>query len=140
MDPSGATRMGSFVITVDDGSGHPPSSLLATVATAVEAVRPVGSTFTVQPPAVTIANVSAILTVPGAANKSPIVAAVTQAIQTYINTLSIGAALPLTRLAQIAYGANPLVTNVAQLQINGLTGDLTPLPSGVVKAGLVALS
>ncbi|MBW4091066.1 MAG: baseplate protein [Proteobacteria bacterium] len=140
VDPSGATRMGSFVITVDDGSGHPPSSLLATVATAVEAVRPVGSTFTVQPPAVTIANVSAILTVPGAANKSPIVAAVTQAIQTYINTLSIGAALPLTRLAQIAYGANPLVTNVAQLQINGLTGDLTPLPSGVVKAGLVALS
>jgi len=43
--PGGGTQMGSFVVTVDDGSGDPPPSLLTTVATAVEAVRPVGSSY-----------------------------------------------------------------------------------------------
>ncbi|HVB68285.1 MAG TPA: baseplate J/gp47 family protein [Acetobacteraceae bacterium] len=140
VDPSGTARMGSFVITLDDGSGYPPASLLATATTAVEAVRPVGSTFTVQPPTVVVANVSMTLTVPGATNKPPVVAVVAQAIQTYINTLPIGATLPLTKLAQIAYGASPSVTNVAQLQINSVTSDLVPSLSGVVKAGMVAVS
>ncbi len=140
VDPSGATRMGSFVVTLDDGSGYPSASLLATATTAVEAVRPVGSTFTVQPPTVVVANVSMVLTVPAATNKPPIVATVAQAIQAYINSLPISASLPLTRLAQIAYGANPSVTNVAQLQINGVAGDLVPPLSGVVKAGVVAVS
>ena len=140
VDPSGATRMGSFVITLDDGSGHPSASLLATATTAVEAVRPVGSTFTVQPPAVVVANVSMVLTVPAPTNKPPVVAMVAQAIQTYINTLPIGATLPLTKLAQIAYAASSSVTNVAQLQINDVTSDLVPPLSGVVKAGVVAVS
>ena len=39
VDTSGAARMGNFVVTVDDGSGNPPSSLLGTVAAAVDAVR-----------------------------------------------------------------------------------------------------
>ncbi len=140
VDPSGATRMGSFVITLDDGSGHPSASLLATATTAVEAVRPVGSTFTVQPPAVVVANVSMVLTVPAPTNKPPVVAMVAQAIQTYTNSLPIGATLPLTKLAQIAYAASSSVTNVAQLQINGATSDLVPPLSGVVKAGVVAVS
>ncbi len=140
VDPSGAARMGSFVITLDDGSGYPPASLLATATTAVEAVRPVGSTFTVLPPTVVVANVSMTLTVPGATSKPPVVAVVAQAIETYINTLPIGATLPLTKLAQIAYGASASVTNVAQLQINSVTSDLVPPLSGVVKAGMVAVS
>ena len=52
-DPSGQPRMGSFVVTVDDGSGSPSTALLSTVQTAIDAVRPVGSIFSVRPPTVT---------------------------------------------------------------------------------------
>ena len=45
-DPSGETRMGCFVVTVDDGSGTPSTPLLSTVQAAVDAVRPIGSVFT----------------------------------------------------------------------------------------------
>ena len=46
VDAAGSARTGNFVVTVDDGSGAPSSSLLQLVTTAVEAVRPLGSTFT----------------------------------------------------------------------------------------------
>ena len=41
-DLSGQPRMGSFVVTVDDGSGSPSTALLSTVQIAIDAVRPVG--------------------------------------------------------------------------------------------------
>jgi hypothetical protein len=46
--PDGTTRMGSFVVTADDGSGIPSSVLLNQIATAIEAMRPIGSIYTVQ--------------------------------------------------------------------------------------------
>ena len=55
--------MGSFVVTVDDGSGSPSTALLSTVQTAIDAVRPVGSIFSVQPPTVLTADVSLTITV-----------------------------------------------------------------------------
>ena len=140
VDTTGTSRMGSFVVTLDDGSGYPSASLLATATTAVEAVRPIGSIFTVQPPTVVTANVSLVLTVPAGTSKPPVVATVAQALQTYINSLPIGAPLPLTKLAQVAYAGSPSVVNVAQLQINGTSSDLLPPVSGVVKAGVVAVS
>ncbi len=140
VNTTGATRMGSFVVTVDDGSGSPSASLLATAATAIEAVRPVGSIFAVQPPTVMTANVSLVLSVAPGAAKPPVVASVARALQSYVNSLPIGAPLPLTRLAQLAYGASPSVTNVAQLQINGASADLVPPVSGVVKSGVMAVS
>jgi uncharacterized phage protein gp47/JayE len=140
VDPSGAARLGNFVVTLDDGSGNPPASLLETATAAIEAVRPVGSVFTVQPPTVVTADVSLTLSVPPGTGKPAVVAAVAQALQGYINSLPIGASLPLTKLAQLAYGASPSVTNVAQLLINGTTADLVPSVSGVVRAGNVAVS
>jgi uncharacterized phage protein gp47/JayE len=62
IDQTGAVQMGHFVVTVDDGSGAPPASLLATVQAAVDAIRPVGSGFAVQGPVVTPANVTMIVT------------------------------------------------------------------------------
>ena len=43
--PDGTVQPGAFTLTVDDGSGAPATALLATVSSAVEAVRPVGSIF-----------------------------------------------------------------------------------------------
>jgi uncharacterized phage protein gp47/JayE len=139
VDASGQPRMGSFLLTVDDGSGTPPTTLLSTVQASVNAVRPVGSLFSVQPPTVVVANVSLTINVATGADQAQATADVGNALQAYINTLSIGASLPLTRLAQIAYSANQTIVNVGQLQINGGTSDLVPAASAVIKAGTVAV-
>jgi len=138
--PDGTARMGCFVVTVDDGTGNPPSSLLATVTTAVEAVRPVGSSYMVQAVSVTVATISMTVTVvPGAvhATVAPLVAA---AVAGYVDTLPIGAPLPWSRLAQLAYQASPQVANVTAVLLNGGTADLAPPPSGVVKAAPVTVN
>lgn len=139
-DPSGQPLMGSFVVTVDDGSGNPSSALLSTVRIAVDAVRPVSSIFSVQPPTVVTADVSMAITVPPGTVKSPIQAAVGNAIAAYINSLPIGAGLPLTRLAQIAYSGSSAIVNVSAVLANGSASDIAAPPNGVIKAGVIAVN
>ncbi|HEX3401099.1 MAG TPA: baseplate J/gp47 family protein [Acetobacteraceae bacterium] len=138
--PIGTPFMGRFVVTVDDGSGSPSTALLSTIQDAVDAVRPVGSIFSVRPPTVIIADVSFTIQVAAATAKGPIAALVGRAVGSYINTLPIGVGLPLTRLAQIAYSASPAVINVSQLLVNGSPSDITPTASSVIKAGIIAVN
>jgi uncharacterized phage protein gp47/JayE len=139
-DPSGLPHMGSFMVTVDDGSGSPSTALLSTVQTAIDAVRPVGSIFSVRPPMVLTVGVSLTITVATGTSKAPIQALVGNAIGIYINSLPIGAGLPLTRLAQIAYSASEAVVNVSAVLANGSAGDITVPATGVVKAGVIAVN
>ena len=139
-DPSGQPRMGSFVVSVDDGSGSPSSALLSTVQTAIDAVRPVGSIFSVQPPTVTSVAVSLTIAVAPGSAKAPVQSLVANSISAYINSLPIGAGLPLTRLAQLAYSASATVVNVSAVTVNGATSDVVVSPSGVIKPGLVAVN
>lgn len=138
-DPSGRTLMGSFVVTVDDGSGSPSTTLLSTVQTAIDAVRPVGSIFAVRPPSIHIASVSLTISVEPGANKASLQAQVGNAIRAFLDGLPIGAPLPLTKIAQLAYSANPSVINVSQILVNGGTIDVTPSIAEVIKAGTVAV-
>jgi len=140
VDPTGAPMAGQFVVTVDDGSGAPATPLLAAVQAAIDAVRPVGSFYAVLPPQLLSANVSLIITVAPTANKSLIVGPVAAAITSWINALPIGAPLPYSRLAQIAYDASPTVTNVALAQLNGGSVDITPTQSQRIAAGIVAVN
>ena len=136
-DPSGNTRPGFFTVTVDDGSGYPPSTTLAAVSVALEAVRPIGTQFAVQPPTVLTANIAMTITSP-LAQYAIAQAAVAAAVQAYAAALPIGTPLPLSRVAAIAYGADPSITNVSQLSING-AGDLVPAASGIIKPGTVTV-
>ena len=140
VDPSGQPHMGSFVVTVDDGSGSPSTALLSTVQSAIDAVRPVGSIFSVQPPTVVTANISLTIAVSTGTVKAPIQALVGNAISSYIDSLQIGAILPLTRLAQIAYSASPTVVNVSVVLANGGANDIAVAATGVVKPGLIAVN
>ncbi len=140
VSPDGSLRMGSFVVTVDDGSGSPASALLARVATAVDAFRPIGSLYTVQPPSVIIANVSLAIATPSGANHATTAANVVLALTSVINTLPIGASLPWSRLTQIAYAADPNVINVTAVLLNLGTSDLSPLPNGLIKTGTVQVN
>jgi uncharacterized phage protein gp47/JayE len=139
-DPAGNPLMGSFVVTIDDGTGHPSASLLSTVTTAVDAVRPLGAMFSVQPPAITVANISLALVVASPATNAQLSPSVAAAIASYVNALPIGAPLPISRISQIAYSASPSIVNVGQVQVNGATSDLSPPANGVVKVGVVAVN
>jgi uncharacterized phage protein gp47/JayE len=140
IDQAGAVQMGHFVVTVDDGSGNPPASLLSTVQQAVDTIRPVGTSFAVQGPVVTPANVAVTLTTATGASHTAAVAAVATAVEDYIASLPVGAILSYTRLAQLAYGASSTVINLSGLLLNGGTVDLSPPLFGVVRAGTVTVA
>jgi uncharacterized phage protein gp47/JayE len=140
VDTTGSPLVGNFVVAIDDGTGSPPSSLLSTAYAAVDAVRPIGSTFSVQPPIVTQANVTLTISVMPATAKPQVVGLVAAAVTSFINALPIGATLAVTRLAQIAYATNPAINNVTAVQINEVTADLTVGTSGVIKAGSVSVN
>ena len=139
-DAGGSYQPGNFVVTVDDGSGNPPSALLSAVYTAINAVRPVGSTFTVQGPGDLTANITFMLTTNPTGNKPNLVGPITTAIDTYVDTLAVGATLAFTRLAAVIYGVDPSIVNVTSLEINGGTADIVPTQSQVVKVGTVVIS
>lgn len=140
VDQTGAASPGEFVVTVDDGSGHPSAGLLATVQQAVEAVRPVGTRFAVQGPVVVSADVAMTLTLASGADAQTAEAQVNAALAAFIGGLPVGATLPYSRLAQIAYDASSSITNVTAVELNNATGDLVPPVFGAVRAGTISVS
>ncbi len=136
VDAIGNPRSGNFVVTVDDGSGNPPEGLMTMVSQVIDPVRPLGSTFSVQPPTLVMANVSLAIST----TQPQVIPTVGLALERYINSLSIGATLALTRLAQVAYNTSPTISNVTTISINGIAADLIPPANGVIKAGTVAVS
>ncbi len=140
VDQTGAMQMGHFVLTIDDGTGHPPASLIQTVQQAVDAVRPAGSSFAVQAPVVAAAHVAfSISTAPGVSHEV-VVGSVATAVEAYIAGLGIGMTLNYTRLAQLAYAASASVTNVSSLLLNGGSADLVPPLFGVIRTGTVTVA
>ena len=139
---NGAYDPGNFVVTIDDGSGAPSSGLQATVYAAVDAVRPIGSTFAVQPPTVVNAAIVLTLSVATGITKANVIGTVAAAISAYVNALPIGATLPYSIIGKLAYDALPAgqVTNVSAITINSATADLVPGVSGVVKATSVVVN
>jgi uncharacterized phage protein gp47/JayE len=140
VDAAGNARSGHFVVIVDDGSGTPPASLLSTVAGAVDAVRPVGTTYDVLAPLLVPVAVSLTISVAAGVSKAAVVGPVAAAISAWVNALPIGATLPLTRIATLAYGASSLVTNVSQVTLNGAAADVVPAGNGVIKTSTVAVN
>ena len=138
--PDGTSWPGFFTLTVDDGSGAPSATLLATVTAAVEAVRPVGSIFSVRGPAVVQAQISLAVDVAAPTSGSAVRQAVTAALVRYTNSLPIGARLAWSRLMQLAYAAHPAVINVRTVSLNGGESDLDPGVAAVVKASSVTVS
>lgn len=136
----GVSQPGYFYVVVDDGSGSPPSTLLSSVANAIDAVRPLCSTFAVFAPVVVTANVVMTITTATGYVHATVVAQVQAALQTYINSLAIGQTLSYTRMAQVAYDASAGVTNVTGTTLNGGTADLVATSLQIVKFGTVTVA
>ena len=139
-DAAGDYLPGHFVVTVDDGSGNPAASLLAGVQRAVDAVRPIGSTFAIQAPARIAADISLALTLAAGADSATVIAAVNATITAYVNALGVGTSLAYMRIAQLAYDASPNVLNLTGLTLQGGTADLPAGPGTVIKLGTLAIS
>lgn len=136
----GTTDYGYFYVVVDDGTGSPSSTILATVANAINAVRPVTSRFGVFAPVVVSA--TAVMSATIATGYDPVATKllVQVAVTNYINTLSLGQALVYTRLAQVAYNASVGVTNITGLLINAATADLAATAQQVIKSSSVVVN
>lgn len=142
IDSAGDTRPGHFVVTIDDGSGEPPLDLISSVTAAIDHVRPIGSTFSVHPPQVTLVNVALSVALPdlGASAANRVREVVAGAVERYVSSLGIGSGLSITRIAQVAYEASSDVRNVSGVSINGNDSDLSPGVREVIKPGMVAVS
>lgn len=136
----GAVDYGYFYVVVDDGTGTPGSTLLNSVANAIDRVRPVTSRFGVFGPVVVPATVVMNATIAVGYDAAATKLLVKTAVTNYINALGLGSALRYTRLLQIAYDASPGVTNITGLTVNGGPADVAATPKQTVKASAVTVN
>lgn len=137
---AGAAQPGYFYVVVDDGTGAPPSSFLSTVSNAIDAVRPLCSSFGVFAPVIQTAGVSMTIQTAAGYDHNAVVGLVGAALTSYINGLGLGNQLTYTRLAQVAYDASAGVTNVTAVLLNGGTSDVTATNKQTIKAGTIAVA
>lgn len=137
---NGTYTPGTFVVTVDDGTGDPPETLIEAATTAIQAIRPIGSTAIVQPPQKVLANVTLTISVLATATKTLIIPEVADALTAYIEALPVGATMPFNRIAQVAFDADPNITNISSVTLNGGTADLTATPGQVIRAGNIVVN
>jgi uncharacterized phage protein gp47/JayE len=135
IDASGAARAGQFTVTVDDGTGSPSGALIAQVSAAVDAVRPIGGTYSVRPPI--LVPVTVIATIAGTAEAAT---AAQAAVSAFISALPIGASLMLSRLYQVIHDADPGVTSVLTLTTNSAAADVVPGIFGLIRPNQVSVT
>jgi len=136
----GLAQVGALLVIVDDGTGYPSTDLLANVASAVDSVRPIGTTFAVISPQVLIVNVSLTAEFASSDNATAGISSIQNYVAAYLNKLPIGRAASITKVAQQAYREGPGVQNIANVQLNGGSVDVIVSPLGVIKAGQVVVS
>jgi hypothetical protein len=133
-------QIGAFLVIIDDGTGYPASDLLASIASAVDAVRPIGTTFAVVAPQVLTVNVALTAQFASPAGATLGIPSLQNHVATYLNSIAIGGAASVTRVAQHAYRAGPDLLNITGVQLNGTSADVIAAPSTVIKAGQVEVS
>lgn len=136
----GTYTPGSFVVTIDDGSGSTPAPTVATVANAVNLVRPIGSTAIVQAANKVLANVTMTLAMQTGYSVSVAQGAVSTAITSYINALPVGGVMPYSIISKVAYDASAGIANITSITLNGGTIDIVPTASQVVRAGAIVVN
>jgi len=139
-DAAGAARLGHFTITVDDGSGAPSVSLTDRITEAVDAVRPLGTTFTVRAPVCLPVDVALTLSLAPGANAAAVADSVRSAITVHVNSLGVGTALPISRIAQIAHDVDASVWGAGAITLNGAAADIVPSADTVLRAGTVTVA
>jgi uncharacterized phage protein gp47/JayE len=132
VDTLGNALPGNFCVVVDDGTGAPPNTLLASASAAVEAVRPIGSTYSVQGPAIIGISVAMSAAISNAQNAAQIALSIQQNVLAWIASLPIGGTLAVSKIEALAHGTDPSVVSVTGTTINNATLDVTAPDNGVL--------
>jgi uncharacterized phage protein gp47/JayE len=124
IDAAGNRKLGNMLIVVCDGSGSISDSLLSSLAMSIETVRPIGTTFSIQPPQIIQVQVNLSITLPTQLLIPPTQAVLQSSIANYINTRPIGGTLSITRISQLTYQTEPQIINVFNVMLNDQAVDL----------------
>lgn len=138
--PNGTFLPGNVHVIADDGTGTPSAAELAKVASAIDQVRPVGTTITVAGPSVVQAIVTATIVFSADADQQSIIASASVQVGTYIDALAVGQPLPYSRIIALLYAVSPFIANVTGVTLNGGVADLGGVPGSVVRCESVALA
>lgn len=138
-DTAGNAKAGYFFVTLNDGTGSPTSSELATATTAVDAVRACGIQFTVVSPLTLSVGVTATVIAATGYTHAAVAAAVQTAITAYIQSISIGGTVSFSRLYAVIYGVSG-VSSVTALAVNGATSDIPLTARQVATVGAISVS
>jgi uncharacterized phage protein gp47/JayE len=136
----GAPQVGALLVIVDDGTGYPSADLLSDVASAVDAVHPIGTTFAVVPPQVLTVNVSLTAEFASANGATVGIPSIQNYVASYLNGLPVGRTASVTRVAQHAYRAGSGLQNITDIELNGASTDVIPALLTVIKAGQIVVS
>ena len=139
VDPKLNMVPGSFLVVADNGTGMPGAALLQSIQEAVNAVRPIGSRFAVQPPAVATASVAVVLETSNPLTHGAVAASVQSAILAWIAGLPIAGTLAISKIDAIAHATDPSVLSVTSTLINGTANDLLAPETAVILPGSVVV-
>jgi len=130
VDAQGNTRPGNNLVVVNDGSGQLETSLFNSLSVAIEAVRPIGTTFSIQPPSIIQVQLSFSVQCPPQLSISAVQNLLQTTIENYVNTHTIGSTLSITRISQLVYFTEPQIINISAVLLNGESVDLVAPPTG----------
>lgn len=139
-DYNGTNDPGSFYAVCDDGSGSPPSTFLQNAFNAIDKTRACGIRPAVYAPLALTANVAMQVNVASGYTASAVYAAVASAIQTYLQSLTLGATCLWSYLSTVAYGVPGVAEVLPGWTLNGGNSDLVPTSQQRVVAGTVAVT
>lgn len=141
MTAGGHPSPGNFVVFVDDGSGYPSSALLGTVSTAIESVRPIGTSAAVLAPTVIPVAVSLTAGLSKSDVSYPAASGIIQdAIASYLGSLAIGQDVALSKIMQVAFNAIPSAATISNIALNGAATDIAVATGSVVKPGPISVT
>jgi len=132
VDAHGQFSPGNFCVFVDDGTGYPPGVLIDDASSAVEAVRPIGATYSVKAPDVVSVSVSMKLATSNALTATQVAESVQQNIIGWVESLPIAGTLAISKIDAIAHNTDPSVVSVLGTTINGAAVDVTAPYNGVL--------
>jgi uncharacterized phage protein gp47/JayE len=123
-DAAGNSCLGNMLIVVDNGTGSLTNTMFNSLSLAIQAVRPLGTSFSIQPPHVVQVQVSLSAQLPATLSATATQSLLQAAIESYIINLAIGSPLSLTRISQLAYQTEPQIINISNVTLNGVATDL----------------
>ena len=132
---AGATQLGYFYVVINPST----SALQTSVYSAVDAIRPLSSSFGVFPATTVTANISMTATALAGYTHAQIVTSITAAVQAFILTLGLGKPLYWSQLYAVVYAVAG-VQEVTLMTINSGTVDLSATAQQVIVTGTVVVN